>query len=262
MMRCRLRVKPCRPDVRARRASVPIRIVLSCLLIYANAAFGAEDEFGRLYDYYFLKDGKYVNSDYRRWFDERLFGPPPKPAKERHPEFYYAFHGDAAAFHKFVHGPDRDAEGEFAETWVYECVVLLLKLGDHKFAELLAKEDSATRETVGGAIDSQINWSKHQFPKTRALYSYRYVPPTQREREQREREPVAVAWKGVTPDQWKRIGEVLEKEKRFSDVQLTSTDEGITSITIPRSMSKRDKDDLRRLIRRELKDTKGVEYYP
>jgi hypothetical protein len=261
-MRFRLRVKLCRSNVRARRASVPLRIVVSCLLIYASAACGAEDDFGKLYDYYFPKEGKYVNSDYRRWFDKTLSGPPPTRQTERHPEFYFAFHGDSGAFHKFVNDPDRDAEGEFAETWMYECVVLLLKLGDEKFAELLAKEDSPTREAVGVAIDSQINWSKHQFPKTRALYSYRYVPPTQREREQREREPVAVAWKGVTPDQWKRIGEVLEKEKRFSDVQLTSTDEGITSITIPRSMSKRDKDDLRRLIRRELKDTKGVEYYP
>lgn len=245
-----------------RATSVALRILLSCLLLYARVAFGTDDEFAKLYDYYFPKGGRYINSDYRRSFDETLFGPPPKSQDERHPEFYYGFHGDAAAFHQFVHNSDRDGEGEFSETWVYECVVLLLKLGDDKFAKLLAKEDSATRETVGGAIDSQIDWSKHQFPKTRALYSYRYVKPTQREMDQRNREPVAVAWKGVTQDQWKRIEEALAKEKRFSDVQLTSTDEGITSITVPRSMSKQDKDDLQRFIRRELKGTAGVQYYP
>jgi hypothetical protein len=229
-------------------------------LVFAN---GSQTNFSDLYDYYFPKQGGGIlSSVYRPSFDRELFGPPPKPEEERHPEFYYASHGDAAAFHRFFHNGDRHGEGEFGETWAYECLVLLLRLGDEKFSEFLAKEDSATREAVGNAIDSLIDWRKHQFPKTRALYSYRYALPTQREREQKNREPVAVAWKGITEDQWKRIQEMLAREGRFSDVQITRTQEGITSFTVPRSMSSKDKADVRRLVRRELKNTKEVQYYP
>jgi hypothetical protein len=245
------------------------KTVATCLGTYAIAlsmawvANADQAKFDDLYDYYFPKQGGGVlSSIYRPSFDKELFGPPPKQTEERHPEFYYAFHGDAAALHKFFHNPDRTGGGEFGETWAYECLVLLLKLGDDTFSQALATEDSATREAVGEAIDSLVNWSKHGFARTRVLYSYRYVPPTQRHREQRSREPVAVAWKGVTQDQWRRLREILGKQKRFSDVQLTSTQEGITSITVPRSMSKSDKADLRRLVRRELKGAEGVQYYP
>jgi len=239
-----------------------LRILVPCLLLYTNLVFGTEDEFSKLYDYYFPKHGAGLRTFYRESFDKALSAPPPTRETERHPDFYFAFQGSPEAFHEFVHNPDRDAEGEFSETWTYECVVLLLKLGDEQFSELLAKEDARTREIVGESLDSQIDWDKHDFPKTRALYSYRYAKPTREELEQRRREPIAVAWKGVTQDQRKRIEEALVKDKRFSDVQLTSTQEGITSITVPRSMPSRDKTDLERLVRHELKNTQGVQYYP
>jgi hypothetical protein len=239
--------------------------LVACITMLLSAVFASTSQinFSDLYDYYFPKQGGGVlSSVYRPSFDKELFGPPPKPEQERYPEFYYAFHGDAAALHRFFHNADRSGEGEFGETWAYECLVLLLRLGDEKFSELLAKEDSATREAVGNAVDSLIDWRKHQFPKTRALYAYRHVAPTERELDQRNREPVAVAWKGITDGQSKRIQEMLAREKRFSDVQITTTNEGITSFTAPRSMSSKDKADLQRLVRRELKNTKEVQYYP
>ena len=141
-----------------------------------------QTDFDTLYEYYFPKHGEYVNSSvYRRSFDKTLFGPPPPSSwRSRTREHYYAFHGNPKAFHAFVHNPDREADGEFGEEWVYECVLLLLRLGDDRFSYLLSLEDHKTREAVGVAIDTQIDWDKHQFPKTRALYAYRYVSPRSR----------------------------------------------------------------------------------
>lgn len=135
-------------------------------------------EFTELYDYYFPKNNRdKVASFYRQSFDKTLFGSPPKPGTERLPALYFAFHGDSSAFHKFVHSKDRGGAGEFSETWAVEALLLLLRLGDDRFAQLLSQEDSTTREIVGGVIDAQVNWKKHRFPKTRACYSYRHVSP-------------------------------------------------------------------------------------
>jgi hypothetical protein len=159
-----------------------LRIVASVILLFFTAEqAGADDrQFAKLYDFYFPRDKKDLEASfYRRGFDETLFGPPPKPGQERrHVWLYFAFHNDPSAFHKFVHNADRDGAGEFSETWIVECLVLLLRLGDDRFAKLLAREDAVTRETVGAAIEIQVNWKKHSFPKTRGLYSYRYVSPS------------------------------------------------------------------------------------
>ena len=89
---------------------------------------------------------------------------------------YYAVRGDPSAVHAFFNHRDRDSDGSFGESWDQECFLLLIRLGDKRFAELLSIEDSRTREFVGKAIDPQVDWTNHPFPKTRALYSYRYVP--------------------------------------------------------------------------------------
>ena len=135
-----------------------------------------QSDFNALYEYYFPKHGETVNSSvYRRSFDETLFGPPPaKFAIVRQRQLYYAFHGNPAAFHAFMHNPDKDVNGVHGEEWDYECLLLLLRLGDDRFSQLLSSEDRATREGAGISIDTFIDWSKHRFPKTRALYSYRY----------------------------------------------------------------------------------------
>lgn len=149
-------------------------------LIFGGCTTG--DQFNLLYDYYFPQRSQYVTTRYRDHYDKVLFGPPPSPNSVRAADrkLYFAFHSDSAAFHDFLHDPDREGEGEFSETWVYDCVLLLLRLGDDRFSELLSSEDHATREAVGFAVDSQIDWNKHRFPKTRALYTYRYVRPQRR----------------------------------------------------------------------------------
>jgi len=151
--------------------------IITLSFAYASAS---ESNFNNLYDYYFPKESRDVRAGYRLYFDKLLFGPPP-PASDtkRATQVYYALRGDAAAFHAFLHNPDWAVEGAQGEECVYESILLLLRLGDDGFSRLLAREDVKTRKQVGYAIDPQIHWDKHQFPKTRALYSYRYVRPSQ-----------------------------------------------------------------------------------
>lgn len=229
---------------------------LSCVGI-AGAA-----EFEKLYDYYFPKGGEYLNSTYRRSFDETLSAPSPSPSwSRRERQHYYAFHGNTAAFHQFLRNPDAGEQGEPGENWIQECVLLLLKLGDDRFSELVAKEDPQTRKAVGYAIDPQIDWNKHQFPKTRALYSYRYKCLTQRELDERNRVPI-VTGPGLTPEQIGRLNLALQKESRFSRVYVDSTNQfgGSTSIVAPKLMSKKDKADLQRLVRRQIGRNKSMTY--
>ena len=141
----------------------------------------SHDAFQRRYDHYFPSHSEYVDSVYRRCYDKWLFGVPPlrvgpEPGTEHLWQLYHAFHGDAAAVHLFSHNPDRDADGEHSEAWVYDCVLLLLRLGDDRFSDLLAHEDQKTREKVGWAIDPQIDFQRDPFPKTRALYHFRWKP--------------------------------------------------------------------------------------
>ena len=146
-----------------------------CLFFFAVQPVGAtsDADFEKLYYYYYPRHGKYVNSTYRHSFDKALFGKAPSPEwKPRDRELYYAFHGDPRAFHGFV----RSHEGEDTD-WDYQTVLLLVKLGDDRFSQLLAHEDRSTCEAVSVAIDTRIDWSKHNFPKTRGLYSYRYKRP-------------------------------------------------------------------------------------
>lgn len=152
-------------------------VVTLFLAYYSNAG---QTDFDRLYDYYFPRQNGGVRSGYRHYFDKLLSGPPP-PASEtnRSSQVYYALRGADAAFHAFLHNPDWSVNGAQGEECVYESVLLLLRLGDERFSKLLARKDAQTRTKVGYAIDPQIHWDKYQFPKTRALYSYRYVRSSQ-----------------------------------------------------------------------------------
>ena len=156
-----------------------IRILLFRSLAIVTAALvmtgcASKSEFDRLYNYYYPKRGKSVRSAFRKSFDEELFKKrPPRRESDRGRQLYYAFRGDPPAFHAFMHNPDRDEDTYSRDEWMSECLLLLLRLGDDRFAELLAVEDAAAREAAGVAIESQIDWEKHQFPKTRELYKYR-----------------------------------------------------------------------------------------
>lgn len=153
-----------------------IRSLVFGLAFLFVSSCATRSEFDRLYDHYFPKRSDYVDSVYRKSFDKTLFGPAPTEGMSpRMTLLYRAFHGDGSAFHSFVRHPDRDA-GHAGEEWASECVLLLVKLGDNRFAQLLAQEDRDTREMVGQAIDPRMNFKKHGFSKTRALYHFRWGP--------------------------------------------------------------------------------------
>lgn len=154
-------------------------LLIACLSLIAPQvrAVGNNAEFDHLYNSYFPKKGETVASSvYRKSFDRTLFGQTPGETNARGRQLFYAFHGDAQAFHLFLHNPDRDVNGAQGEEWSYECLLLLLKMGDRQFAGLVSREDSETRETVGTALESLVNWKKHSFPKTRKLYTFRRNP--------------------------------------------------------------------------------------
>jgi len=149
--------------------------LLSLALLFGACA--TESNFHGLYNYYFPKKSDDARAVYRKSFDERLFGRPPVTfATPRGRELYYAFHGNPAAFHAFQHNRDKYVNGAQGEEWDYECVVLLLRLGDDRFSELLAREGQKTRDEAAGALEPLIDWNKHHFPKTRALYRWRKIP--------------------------------------------------------------------------------------
>ena len=161
---------------------VIVRCFAACVITLALISFANanQSDFTELYNYYFPKESHDVRATYRGYFDKFLFGPPPSPSEaKRVSQVYYALRGDDAALHAFLHNPDWKVNGAPGEECVYESVLLLLRLGDDHFSQLLAREDTATRRKVGYAIDPHIDWNKHSFPKTRALYSYRYVRPSQ-----------------------------------------------------------------------------------
>ena len=152
------------------------QILLGCGFSLLCGGCATQTEFSGLYDHYFPKHTEYVQGIYRRAYDRWMFGdPPPKLDSTRYTYVYRAFHGDADAFHSFLHHPDRDVAGEPGESWHYDCLLLLIRFGDDRFSELLAREDTKTQKSVGYSIDPQVDWTIHQFPKTRAMYSYRYV---------------------------------------------------------------------------------------
>src|SRR2546423_2260173 len=227
---------------RNRQSIARVIIYAVCLsrLTTCDISVASESQFQKLYDHYFPQNDKYQNGFYRRGFDATIFGPPPKSDEDRH-KFYYAFRGDARAFHFFVHHPDRDGNGEFTLTWIKESLVLLLRLGDAPFSNLLAREDRTTREVVGAAIEQQVDWTKHQFEKTRSLYSYRYILPSHQAFEKKHGRNLSALIARVADD------------KRFANVRFYSNEaEQAVRIIAPESLRAKDREDLQRLVRRYL----------
>jgi len=231
------------------------KLLTLTILCACVTALSGEGDFRKLYTYYF-------SPQHRQIYDKILFSSvPPSQYGPQARKLYFAFRGDSSAFHEFVHDPDRNASGEGGLVWVYDCVILLLRYGDDRFSELLAREDPKTREAVGIAIDTQIDWTKHHFPKTRTLYKYRYAGPSRKEIEQRERITVAVANKSLTQDDINRLDAALKSNPRFSNVLITSYGPGeATAITAPKRMPKQDLAELQRVLKRELRDNKSVTF--
>jgi len=155
--------------------AIPFLRSFGILLIFgmlSTITFAASPtRFQKLYDHYFPKKPESVLSGYRKWFDRTVFNPRARnDLSENDRKLYDAVRGDPAAFHAFVHSNYRGGSGEFGETWSNECVLLLLVLGDERFAHLLAQEDKKTKALVRDAIFYSVDWRKHPFPKTRNLF--------------------------------------------------------------------------------------------
>lgn len=210
-------------------------------LIAIGTSSATSPPFQELHDHYFPKNDQYQNGEYRKWFDATLSGPPPQSDKDRH-QFYRAFYGDSDAFRLFAHHPDRKGEGEFTLTWIKECLVLLLKIGDETFAKLLAREDKTTREFVGTAIEQQVDWTKHDFAKTRSLYSYRYISPSHQAFEKKHGRALS------------KLISLVAADPHFSAVRFHSNPHGQTDveITAPKTLSQNDRTRLQRLIRKYI----------
>lgn len=145
-------------------------ILVTLGMIFGVGCATSSGRFSILYDHYFPKEPESLLSDYRMWFDRTVFNPNARDSlAQQEQELFDAIRGDIPAFHKFLHSSYRESAGEFGETWVHECVLLLLVLGDERFATLLAQEDERTVGLVAGALNSQIEWRSHPFPRTRAL---------------------------------------------------------------------------------------------
>ncbi|MFA7345430.1 MAG: hypothetical protein WC003_14100 [Terrimicrobiaceae bacterium] len=135
-----------------------------------NSSTNRSVRFQALYNYYFPKNTESVTSLYRKWFDEIVFSPDvPADVSKNDMLFRQAMHGDATAFHAFVHSYHRSASGEFGETWSAQCVLLLLMLDDERFARFLVVEDGKTNGYVRNALRPIIDWKTHRFPKTQAI---------------------------------------------------------------------------------------------
>ena len=146
----------------------------------AGVALSAAPSFERLYNDRFPKHQRYNQaSAYRESFDKLLHGPSPPPsagARTRH--LYDALRGDPAAFHAFVTAAEQGpVRGYPSERWSYQCLLLLLRLGDDRFSSQLAREKEGVRNLVGGALEPLVAWGLNQFPKTRSVYTVRYVRP-------------------------------------------------------------------------------------
>ena len=128
--------------------------------------------FQEVYDYYFpLKPGS-LEGGYREWFDRTVFNPDGRNGLRKSDRaLFEAVRGDALAFHTFMHSDSRDEDGEFEETWNAECLLLLLCLGDQRFADLLAHEDRKTKAIVADALVSISVKNRYTFPKTVAVIS-------------------------------------------------------------------------------------------
>jgi hypothetical protein len=141
-------------------------------------AFTPSPEFGKLYNQYFPKDPKNTPTSlmggYRSFFDRTTFSThrPLKEWAKNDRMLYDAIRGNPNDLHKFVHSDYRTMDGEFGEDWDWECLLLLLYLGDDRFANMLAQEDQKTQRYIGSAIGFQVDPRNKLFPQTsRIVYS-------------------------------------------------------------------------------------------
>lgn len=202
------------------------RLLFASFIAYAPPAIAEPSippkNFPALYDYYFPKHAGDVRSDYRKFFDWYFTAEARNwKANDRTGIFSRALRGDPTAVHLFFHSPDRDQPGEYSEGWVYRCPFLLIYLGDERFAALIEKENTVTRESIGWNLETMIDWRRHSFPKTRGLYVARKIRASP-DLVARKQSP-ACAPISLTPREETRLRQALAAQPRYPDVSLTRT---------------------------------------
>src|SRR6266516_952811 len=189
-----------------------------------------------------------------------LYGPP-LSAKYRPADrqLYSALHGNIGSFHAFLNNEERQGEGHFAEEWDYKCVLLLLWYGDDRFSQLLAQEDAQTREAVGIAIDQQIDWDEHQFPKTRVLYKFRDVPQSLDEVKERHRFSYVSAELKLNRAEVRRLRRAIAKDDRFCGVSLL-TRGNRAMIMVPKGQAPSLTKELTQLVKKTVPSQPSVQF--
>lgn len=147
-----------------------MRIVLFFIMMaFVGCVSRRVDYFG---DYF--SDG--VGRVYGKFYKEKIIS-----SEDSFPEVQYiqilrrAYRGDLLALDEFFHSPNRYADGEKGISWVYDCLFLLISIGDQKFAKVLSSEDEETKRLVGFALEAHVHWQNHSFSKTRAIYWSPYM---------------------------------------------------------------------------------------
>ncbi len=93
-----------------------------------------------------------------------------------------AVQGNPAAISRILKSAavEESASRERRLTCSRRILTVMMHVGDERFAAALVKEDKATREAVGLAIDWMFFSRNLPYPKTRGCYEYRfYFPPEQ-----------------------------------------------------------------------------------
>ncbi len=93
-------------------------------------------------------------------------------------------------------------------------------------------------------IDCEVDWTRHQFPRTRKLYAYRYISPSHQAFEKKHGHAL------------RSLIARVAAEPRFSGVRFHNDPQGPAPIliTAPKSLSQRDRAELHHFIRRHIGD--------
>ena len=91
-------------------------------------------------------------------------------------DFTKAYHNDPSALHAIfarASDPQMKRNAEKSEGYGQGLTMLMVHLGDKRFAGALRRENPAIRESIGGTLDETITYYQLHFPETRDTWAYR-----------------------------------------------------------------------------------------
>jgi hypothetical protein len=142
-----------------------------CLLLVSCAVSENRSTFQSQFDHFYPDDPRYINKFYRDGYTKVIANP------SCYGDLGAASIGDRAALHRFLSRASAEGnrlDGERGETYAYDLRFLLIRLGDHPFAQALLQLTRREREAVAPFLDSLINREREWFPETASTYKYRY----------------------------------------------------------------------------------------